>query len=66
MSSDTFIAYFGLRFELSADEIEAVELRSDPRIVAARRAGWNIIGEILAGLLNNIYYSLEKNWNYWS
>lgn len=39
MSSDTFIAYFGLRFELSSDEAEAVELRSDPRVVSARKAG---------------------------
>jgi len=39
MSSDTCIAYFGLRIEISADEVEGVELRSDQRVVAARRAG---------------------------
>lgn len=39
MSADTCIAYFGLRFELGAEEIEGVELRSDSRVVAARRAG---------------------------
>ena len=39
MSSDTFIAYFGLRFEISIDEAEAVEDRSDARVVAARKAG---------------------------
>lgn len=39
MSSDTFIAYFGLRFEISSDEVEALELRSDARVAAARKAG---------------------------
>jgi hypothetical protein len=39
MSSDTFIAYFGVRFEISPDEIEGIELRSDPRVLAARKAG---------------------------
>lgn len=39
MSSDTFIVYFGLRFEVGADEIEGIELRSDKRIMAARRVG---------------------------
>lgn len=39
MSSDTFIAYFGLRFEIGADEAEAVEDRSDARVAAARKAG---------------------------
>lgn len=39
MSSDTFIAYFGLRFEINADDVEAVEDRSDVRIAAARKAG---------------------------
>lgn len=39
MSSDTFIAYFGLKFEASPDEVEAIELRSDQRVAAARRAG---------------------------
>ena len=39
MSSDTFIAYFGLRFEIDAEEAEGVEERSDARIVAARKVG---------------------------
>lgn len=39
MSSDTCIAYFGLRIEISADEIEGIELGSNQRVVAARRAG---------------------------
>lgn len=39
MSSDTFIAYFGLRFEVGPDEIEEIELRSDARVIAARKAG---------------------------
>lgn len=39
MSGDSFIVYFGLRFELSFDEIENVELRTDARISSARKAG---------------------------
>jgi hypothetical protein len=39
VSGDTFIAYFGLRFEIRSEEIESIELRSDPRVVAARKAG---------------------------
>src|ERR1044072_4901564 len=39
MRADTCIAYFGLRFELGPEEIEGIELRSDERVVAARRAG---------------------------
>lgn len=39
MSSDTFIAYYGLRFEISNDEIEAIEDRSDARVAAARKIG---------------------------
>ena len=49
MSAETFIAYFGLRFELEAEAIEDIELRSDRRIVAARKAGldhyWGNFGE---------------------
>ena len=39
MSSDTFIAYFGLRFEVDAGEIEGIELRLDARVAAARKYG---------------------------
>lgn len=39
MGTDTCVAYFGLRFEIDAGEIEGIELRSDARIAAARRAG---------------------------
>jgi hypothetical protein len=39
MSADTFIAYYGLRFEVSLEEIEDIELRSDARVQAARKAG---------------------------
>jgi|SRR5215472_11401312 len=39
MSADTCIAYFGLRIEISDDEIEGIERRSDQRVAAARRAG---------------------------
>lgn len=39
MSANACVVYFGLRFDVPADGIEAVETRSDPRIVAARKAG---------------------------
>ncbi len=39
MSSDTFVVYFGLRFEVAPEEVEGIELRSDARVAAARRAG---------------------------
>ena len=39
MSTNTCIVYFGLRFDISPHEVEALETRSDPRVVAARRAG---------------------------
>jgi hypothetical protein len=48
MSADTCIAYFGLKFGVSLDEIEGIELRSDHRVVAARRSGlkyyWGNVG----------------------
>jgi hypothetical protein len=39
MSAETFIAYFGLRFELDPEETDGVEDRTDRRVVAARRVG---------------------------
>ena len=39
MSANTCVVYFGLRFDVPAEGIEAIETRSDPRIVAARKAG---------------------------
>jgi hypothetical protein len=39
MSANACIAYYGLRFEVRRDEIEALENRSDPRMLAARKAG---------------------------
>jgi hypothetical protein len=39
MSTDACIVYFGLRYEMREDEIEGVERRLDPRIVAARKVG---------------------------
>lgn len=39
MSSDTFIAYFGLRFEIGPYEVEALEERSDARIAAVSELG---------------------------
>jgi hypothetical protein len=48
MSADTCIAYFGLRFEVDPDEVEGIELRSDQRVVAARKSGlkyyWGNVG----------------------
>jgi len=31
--------FYGLRYEVSDDEIEGLEMRSDPRMQAARKAG---------------------------
>jgi hypothetical protein len=39
MSANACIVFFGLRFEVSQGEIEALELRSDTRMQAARKAG---------------------------
>ena len=39
MSTDTFIVYFGLRYEIDSEDIEGIELRSDERVIAARKAG---------------------------
>lgn len=39
MSADGCVVYYGLRYELSEHELEALELRTDWRIVAARDAG---------------------------
>ena len=39
MTPPTCIAFYGLRFDISLDEIEALELRTDRRIVAARKNG---------------------------
>ena len=36
MGADSFVVYIGVRYELSPDEIEAVEARNDYRIIAAR------------------------------
>lgn len=37
MGAANCVAYFGLRFEIGSDEIEALETRSDPRQIAARK-----------------------------
>ncbi|WP_156361657.1 hypothetical protein [Sphingomonas sp. Leaf67] len=39
MSSETLIAYFGLRFDISLNEVEALEERTDARVTAARNSG---------------------------
>jgi hypothetical protein len=39
MSADACVVYYGLRFEVAPDEIEALERRTDQRMVAARSAG---------------------------
>jgi hypothetical protein len=38
-SADACVAFFGLRYEVQEHEIQGLELRSDSRIVAARKAG---------------------------
>ncbi|REK11206.1 MAG: hypothetical protein DWQ37_14845 [Planctomycetota bacterium] len=38
MSADECAVYFGLRFEIPEGEIDAVEARTDPRMIAARDA----------------------------
>lgn len=48
MSAGVCIAYFGLRFEVDPDQVEGIELRSDRRVVAARKSGleyyWGNVG----------------------
>lgn len=39
MSTDTCVAYFGLRFEIETDEMEGIESRTDSRVVLARKTG---------------------------
>ena len=39
MVADACIAFYGLRFEVRPDETEALEKRSDPRMLAARKVG---------------------------
>jgi hypothetical protein len=39
MSAGSCIVFYGLRFEIPSGEIEALETRSDSRIVAARKVG---------------------------
>jgi hypothetical protein len=39
MSAPACVVYYGLRFEVSPGEVEGLESRTDPRILAARRAG---------------------------
>ena len=39
MSADACVVYFGLRFDIAPDGIEALETRSESRVVAARKAG---------------------------
>ncbi len=39
MSASACVVFYGVRFEVSPEEIEALELRSDPRMLAARKAG---------------------------
>ena len=39
MSASTCVIYFGLRFDVDVTDIEALEARSDARMVAARKVG---------------------------
>lgn len=41
MSANLCVAFFGVRYEVHVDDVEALENRSDGRIVAARGAGLN-------------------------
>jgi hypothetical protein len=49
MSADACIAFYGLRFEIQAAEIESLEDRTDSRMQAARKAGlkyyWGNFGD---------------------
>ncbi len=65
MSADTCVVIYGLSFELNDDEIQACELRKDPRMLAARSAGlqhyWGAFGVdgerylLFVGLLLGIF-----------
>ena len=39
MSANACVAFYGIRFEVAADDVEALESRSDWRMQAARKAG---------------------------
>ena len=39
MSASACVVYFGIRYEVSEDEISALELRTDPRQRAAKQVG---------------------------
>jgi hypothetical protein len=39
MSANACIAFYGIRFEIESNEIDALEARSDARLQAARKAG---------------------------
>lgn len=39
MSASTCVAFYGLRFTILPDEIDDIEARTDPRQIAARKAG---------------------------
>jgi hypothetical protein len=39
MSASACVVFYGIRFEVRPDEVDALEMRSDPRIQAARKAG---------------------------
>ena len=41
MSADACIVYIGIRYDVSASEIEGLELRTDARQRAAKRVGLN-------------------------
>ena len=39
MSADSCVVYYGLRYHVLLEELEALETRTDPRVVAARKVG---------------------------
>jgi hypothetical protein len=50
MSADTCIVFFGLRYEVRPGEIERLELKSDARVMAARKVGLNCYWGNFGGL----------------
>ncbi|RIV82735.1 hypothetical protein [Aurantiacibacter zhengii] len=50
MSASACVVYFGIRYEISEDEISALELRTDPRQRAAKQVGLDSYWQNFGGL----------------
>lgn len=50
MSASACVVFYGIRFEVSPDETEALELRSDARLLAAKRGGLKVYWANFGGL----------------